>query len=345
MRSLSRALRAAHTGSVTQRPWTTQDLIAPPGTPELVVIQVRVPPDQRDAFDDWLRRFNGTIEHADGHLDYDLTRPTPGFDEDWVLVHRFSDKPSAAAWVGSDQHRELIEAVRPLIWGDVDVHLYTSDPRRRGVVSALFTTQVDPGHEQEFLEWSTRMAAAQAAFKGFISYQVEPPIKGVQEDWIAILSYDTDAHMRAWLASPQRAELLRDGASFDERARVHIVRNELDAWFNTGGEGGSAPAWKRNMLVLLVLYPVVFLTATWVQDPLLTANGLPFWLALFVANVISVVALGWLLVPAASRLFGWWLVPSGRRRRVATAVGAVVVLALYALSLVLARWMSGWPWP
>ena len=135
----------------------------------------------------------------------------------------------------------MIEALRPLVSGDVDVHLYTSDPRRRGQVSALFTTRVDAGREQEFLEWSTRVAAAQASFEGFISYQVEPPIEDVQPDWVAILSYDTDGHMRAWLSSPERAALLEDGASFDSRARVHIVRNDLDAWFNAPGGERSRP--------------------------------------------------------------------------------------------------------
>ncbi len=331
---------------MAQPQWTSGDLAPAAGVPELVVMQVRVPAHHHSEFEEWLRRYNGAVESAEGHLDYDLTRPTPGFDEDWVLVHRFADRASAAGWARSPAHAELVESLRPLVLGEVDVHLYTSDPRRRGVVSALFTTQVDPGREEEFLAWSTRVAAAQAAFEGFVSYQVEPPIEGVQPDWMAVLSYDTDEHMRAWLSSPQRASLLADGASFDSRARVHIVRNELDAWFNApGGEGESAPAWKRNMLVLLVLYPVVFLTATWIQDPLLVGAGLPFWLALFVANVISVVALGWVLVPAADRLFGWWLYPRGRSRRWATAVGVVFVVVLYGLSLALSRWISSWPWP
>jgi antibiotic biosynthesis monooxygenase (ABM) superfamily enzyme len=331
---------------MTPPAWTTQDLSAQPGAPELVVVQVRVRGDHRAAFEEWLRQFNGAAELSAGHLDYDLTRPTPGFEEDCVLVHRFADRASAAAWVGSAEHAALMESVRPLVSGDIDVHLYTSDPRRRGVVSALFTTQVDAGREQEFLEWSTRVAAAQAAFEGFIGYQVEPPIESVQTDWVAILSYDTDAHMRTWLSSPERAALLADGASFDSRARMHIVRNDLDAWFNASGvEGQAAPVWKRNMLVLLVLYPVVFLTATWIQDPFLVGNGLPFWLALFFANIISVVALGWVLVPAADKLFGWWLYPGGRSRRMTTIMGTAVVIGLYGLSLVLSRWLSTWPWP
>ena len=330
---------------MNRRAWTAQDLLPPPGAPELVVIQVRARSDQGEAFEEWLRRYNGAAEHAEGHLDYDLTRPTPGFDEDCVLVHRFTDRATASSWVGAGEHGALIEDVGSLVLGDVDVHLYTSDPRRRGHVSALFTTRVEPEREPEFLAWSTRVAAAQAAFDGFISYQLERPIEGVQPEWVAILSYDTDAHMRAWLSSPERAALLEDGASFDERARVHIVRNDLDAWFNTGRPGGSAPAWKRNMLVLLVLYPMVFLTATWIQDPLLTGNGWPFWLALFAANVISVVALGWMLVPAADRVFGWWLYPAGRSRRLVTPVGVVVVVVLYVASLALMRWISSWPWP
>ena len=231
---------------MNQPTWSTADLAPVPGAPELVVIQARVRSSHRAEFEAWLREYNAAIGEADGHLDYDLTQPTPGFDEDWVLVHRFDDKDPAARWAGSDRHAAMIESVGSLVRGDVDVHLYTSDPKRRGHVSALFTTRVDAGREGEFLDWSTRVAAAQAEFKGFISYQVEPPIEGVQDAWVAILSYDTDAHMRAWLSSPQRRALLADEASFDERARVHIVRNELDAWFNAGGEGESAPAWKRN---------------------------------------------------------------------------------------------------
>ena len=46
------------------------------------------------------------------------------------------------------------------------------------------------------------------------------------------------------------------------------------------------------MIVLLLLYPVVFLFGAWVQTPLLMERaGLPFWLALFIGNVVSVLLL------------------------------------------------------
>ena len=329
-----------------RRSWTTQDLTPGRGAPEFLVLQVRVFAEQRSEFEEWLRRFNSTVELSDGHLDYDLTPPTPGFDEDWVLAHRFIDRAAAVAWVRSTGHAEMLDELRPLVHGDVDVHLFASAKGRQGKVSALFSTQVEAGREEEFLEWSTQVAVAQASFEGFSGYQVERPIEGVQPYWVAILSYDTDEHMRAWLSSPERVSLLEDGASFDPQARVHIVHSGLDAWFNApGGEEEAAPVWKRNMLVLLVLYPTVFLTATLIQDPLLTGNGWPFWLALFIANIVSVVALGWILVPAADALFRWWLYPAQPSRRNSTILGTVVVVALYAASMALAAWISTLAWP
>jgi antibiotic biosynthesis monooxygenase (ABM) superfamily enzyme len=310
-----------------------------------VVVQARAFAEHRSEFEDWLREFNSAVELSPGHIDYDLTAPTPGFDEDWVLVHRFTDRAAAADWVKSPRHTELIDAAQPLAHGGVDVHLFSSSEARQGKVSALFTTQVDPAMEVAFLAWSTRMATAQASFEGFAGYQVERPIEGVQPHWVAILSYDTDEHMRAWLSSAARAALLEDGASFAPRARVRIVRSGLDAWFSAPGGEAAAPTWKRNMLVLLVLYPVVFLTAFFIQDPLLTGSGMPFWLALFLANIISVASLGWFLVPAADRLFGWWLYPTRPSRRRSTIVGIAVVAALYGVSMAIAAWMSTWPWP
>ena len=57
------------------------------------------------------------------------------------------------------------------------------------------------------------------------------------------------------------------------------------------------------MIVLLLLYPVVFLFGLWVQTPLLIGRaGLPFWLALFIGNVVSVLLLNWLVPWTSTRL-------------------------------------------
>ena len=92
-----------------------------------------------------------------------------------------------------------------------------------------------------------------------------------------------------------------------------------------------------NMLVLLMLYPVVFLFGIFVQTPLLSGRaGLPFAVALFIGNVVSVVLLTY-LVPWTSIGFSWWLQPAPVRRRWIDVAGAAVMLALYGL-MVVAFW-------
>jgi hypothetical protein len=70
-----------------------------------------------------------------------------------------------------------------------------------------------------------------------------------------------------------------------------------------------------------------------VQNPVLIKRlGMPFWLALFVGNLASVVLLNW-LVPWASKRFAWWLQPAGQASLKTHILGAGVVIALYALWL------------
>jgi uncharacterized protein len=82
---------------------------------------------------------------------------------------------------------------------------------------------------------------------------------------------------------------------------------------------------------------VVFLFGLTVQTPVLsTRMGLPFAIALFIGNVASVLILNY-LVPWTSIGFGWWLNPTGARRRLIDMAGAALIIGLYAVT-VLAFW-------
>jgi len=116
---------------------------------------------------------------------------------------------------------------------------------------------------------------------------------------------------------------------------ARIVRTGFDQWFSQGKDAGGAPPppWKMNMLVLSQLYPVVFLFGLLVMNPLLmNALQLPFWLALFIANVASVIILNY-LVPWTSKRFAWWLQPAGQDAAKVDALGIGAMVAIYAASL------------
>ncbi len=182
---------------------------------------------------------------------------------------------------------------------------------------------------------SSPSETAQAKAPGFQGYRFEPPVPGVQEDWLAIVRFDTEMNLQAWLDSPERHKLLQEASGFTKEFHARIARTGFDQWFPAAAAGAAPPAaWKQNMLVLLMLYPIVFLFGLLVQTPLLTrAAGLPFAIALFIGNVASVILLSRLL-PWMSTRFSWWLQPAGSNPARTERIGTGFVIALYGLMLI-----------
>jgi uncharacterized protein len=198
-------------------------------------------------------------------------------------------------------------------------------------VSAVISTRIKPGREAAYRQWEQKIAAAQARAPGFEGYRFEPPVPGVQDDWLSILRFDSEPHLQAWLDSPVRLKLIAEAEDFTEEFHARIARTGFGQWFAGAGSAAAPPAWKQNMVVVLLLYPVVFLFGIWVQNPfLIKAARLPFPVALFIGNVVSVVLLNY-LVPWLSGRLGWWLVPTAERPMRVTLAGAALIAALYAV--------------
>ena len=129
---------------------------------------------------------------------------------DWVILQRFTSAWDAVTWLRSDRRLSLLTEVRPMLAGPDDVHLVreTQSGVLPSPVSAVITTRVKPGREAEFRRWEQRIAAAQVRAPGFQGYRFEPPIHGVQEDYVAVLRFETEQTMQGWKDSPERRKLL-----------------------------------------------------------------------------------------------------------------------------------------
>lgn len=295
-----------------------------------LMTQTRVRPERADDFAQWQQQVNDVVARAPGFLDHQVIPPTSG-QPDWVVIQRFASVEAARAWLGSDDRERLVARVQPWLIGQDDIHIVQDDePAAAAPLSVVISTQVKPGQEAAFQAWQRRIGAVEAQFPGYQGYKLVPPVPGAQEDWTTIIRFDTEEHLNAWLSSPRRQEMVREGDAFTSESHLRTVRTGFDAWFKLGSGANPPPAWKQNMLVLLALYPVVFLFGLWVQDPLLMGRwGAPFWLALFFGNIASVLLLGQ-LVPLVSRRFNWWINPAGDPVRV-NLIGVVVLVALYGL--------------
>ncbi len=300
-----------------------------------IVTQTRVRPESETAFAQWQEETGRLVAAVPGFLAQTVTAPTPPTQVDWVILQRFATAKDAVAWLNSPVRVQRIETAAPMLVGRDDVHIIRDG--QAGVlpapVSAVISTRIKPGQELAYRNWEQRIAAAQSMAKGFQGYRFEPPVPGVQDDWLAIVRFDSEANLQAWLDSPERHALLDDARDFTEEFHARIARTSFDQWFPVAAGAKPPPAWKQNMLVLLMLYPVVFLFGAFVGTPLLSATmGMPFALALFVGNVASVILLNG-LVPWTNHRFRWWLEPSGEGGRRNEIAGAVLLLALYAASV------------
>jgi uncharacterized protein len=300
--------------------------------PVTVVTQTRVREGMSEEFARWQAAISAAVAEFPGFITQSVLPPNPPVQTDWVIQQRFASVEAASDWLRSERRTALLGEAQPMLVGRDDVHLVHD--RDAGVrpapVSAVISSRIRPGQEAAFRAWEHRIAAAQAQSPGFQGYRFEPPIPGVQEDWLAILRFDSERNLQAWLDSSARKKLLEEATPFLDEFHTRVVHTGFEQWFPSGDSTSAPPAWKQNMIVLLLLYPVVFLFGTWVQAPLLTGKGgLPFWLALFIGNAASVLLLNW-LVPWASRGFGWWLQPASDVRGRTSIAGAALIALLYA---------------
>ncbi len=69
-------------------------------------------------------------------------------------------------------------------------------------------------------------------------------------------------------------------------------------------------------------------------------EGLPFWFALFIGNVVSVLLLS-RLVPWFGKLLRWWLIPDGRRDWRRDVASAGLMLGIYTACLLVFSQVPG----
>jgi antibiotic biosynthesis monooxygenase (ABM) superfamily enzyme len=292
--------------------------------------------EHRDAFAAWQRETSRIIAGFEGFVRQTVLPPNPPAQVDWLILQHFETRAAAQAWLSSPERLARVAAVQPLVTGRDDVHVVTGDGVGSGPVSAVISTRVRAGHEAAYRQWEQRMAQVQARAPGFQGYRLEPPIEGIQDDWLAIVRFDSQHNLQRWLDSPARAALLKDGEALMS-FRLRTAQAGFDQWFASPGKAASVPAWKQNMVVLMLLYPVVFLFGAYVQVPILQARlHMPFPVALFVGNVVGIILLNY-LVPWTSQRFGWWLGASSERP--ATALGVGMVLAAYAVMIGVFTWV------
>jgi antibiotic biosynthesis monooxygenase (ABM) superfamily enzyme len=303
-----------------------------------IVTQTRVRSEHNDEFARWQAETSKVVAGYPGFIEQTVMPPSPPQQVDWVIVQRFASQAQALAWLNSQERLKRVQGAQPMLVGSDDVHIVKDGGAGAlpAPVSLVVSTRIKPGQEAAYRRWEQRIAVAQTKARGFQGYRFEPPIPGVQEDWLSILRFDTEENLQAWMDSPERHALLADATEFTEEFHTRIARTGFDQWFPSGPPGAPPPsAWKMNMIVLVLLYPIVLLFGNFVMTPyLLRWAHLPFPVALFISNVASIVILNY-LVPWTATRFTWWLQPKGKDTASTDIKGYLLLAAACAVMVVI----------
>lgn len=298
-----------------------------------LVIQSRIGDDGAQVYNAWQARVGQILESQPGFLGQQVFAPNPPAQDDWIVIQRFASVAEARAWMGSARLAEALAEVQHLFVGKDDVFLRTEVAAKALEVSALISCRVNPEHEADFLAWEHEMFKAEASAPGFVGHRLNRPVPGLQENWVIVLTFDSATNLDRWLESPRRAELLEAGSHYQSDLQIRKGAYGFGFWFRDEQAAAIPPmvVFKNNLLVLLVLYPIVYLWGLMVGGPILDRLGVPFWLALFIGNLFSTQITGWWAVPWVFGKFTEWLKPDCSSDQ--NARGFAMVLLGFALSM------------
>ena len=305
---------------------------SPPGSSASFVVQYRLQPGASPEFSRLLGELTEGVRTASGfegtevHFDVAGTSPT--------VMWRFAGTDQAKAWQSSAALQAFETSLEPISTAK-PVHNVLINPAPSTSASTVITTRVKSGSDTWFADWQGRMGAAQQQFPGYIGQRVQAPVPGTNNDWVAIVAFDDEADLKRWEASPERQALVAESSPHIDRYDVRPASSAFESWFAKDDRGAKPPpAWKLSAIVLLVLYPIVMLEV-FTLNHITKALGMEPALGIFIGNAVSVAITGFLLIPWASSLLNWWLVPPEALARKRTTQGGLLVVILYAISVII----------
>ena len=123
-----------------------------------------------------------------------------------------------------------------------------------------------------------------------------------------VLHFDSDAHLRDWLDSPQRAQLLAKMKDDLHDQESIEIETGFEFWFSPPPAAKPARPWKQFLLTLSAIFPLSLL-APFAADPIFRlAPALVGWgWRQLVLAALIVAAMVWVVMPRYTRFAAKWL--------------------------------------
>ncbi|MGY1591869.1 antibiotic biosynthesis monooxygenase [Geodermatophilus sp. SYSU D00708] len=169
-------------------------------------------------------------------------------------------------------------------------------------VTVTVARVVRPHRRQAFERWAADTLALAATYPGNLGGTLLKPGLGSSE-YHLVYRFKDDASLAAWEGSPERhAALDRMQEMVDEERYARVAG--LDSFFTRPATPG--PRWRSTVLTIAAVF---LITSTLQVLVMPHVASWPWPFRLLLSACIVVVLLGFVVMPALTRLFARWLRP------------------------------------
>jgi antibiotic biosynthesis monooxygenase (ABM) superfamily enzyme len=169
-------------------------------------------------------------------------------------------------------------------------------------VTVTVARVVRPHRRQAFERWAADVLALAATYPGNLGGTLLKPGLGSSE-YHLVYRFRDDASLAAWEASEQRRQALERMQEMIDEERYARVAG-LDSFFTRPATPG--PRWRSTLLTIAAVFLITSTLQVLVMPHI---AGWPWPLRLLLSACIVVVLLGFVVMPALTRLFAGWLHP------------------------------------
>lgn len=90
--------------------------------------------------------------------------------------------------------------------------------------TAIISQKVPEELEESFQSFQKELTERVQSYVGFIGSELIPPRKGIQDTWVSVFRFDNPDHLRSWMNSEERGEVVRKmDALFPDSPHIQIV--------------------------------------------------------------------------------------------------------------------------
>jgi antibiotic biosynthesis monooxygenase (ABM) superfamily enzyme len=240
-----------------------------------------------------------------GYLGSEVQPPNTSHPGEWMTVYSFATVGELDAWLRSDERREFMVEVEGMIDGEAREQRVAGMRAAQEPVTVVFSQVVEPHNRDEFVALYGNAVERLSDFQGFLGSELLDPVEGVQAEYVIVASFASRTDLDHWFESDTRREWVERIEQLIEGDRTYNVVGGFGGWFPAQAAQPQGPKrWKQSIAVFIALFPTVLLI-TLIRGAV--APNMNVVLAVFIGNVLGILALTYVLMPPLTHRLRHWL--------------------------------------